>query len=646
LIETLEPAVGTGVEKDYAEFFEAIQTLYGDASRPRRPIELTRLTLLAGCAISHTAVLQLVYTFLGGYLCKDWRSSTGDRLCSRPYEFLPSGLKCYLHGDVQQVAVTAWVAVTTWVAHLFPDSTLVTRCRNLMPMGLLSWWAEFAVKGLMLTGDWNEPRPGYTTHQEGAIQKAGVPRTDSTHELLRLCPTWPAITSGGCREFHTAGVFLRTHYSLLRRAAAEVWPDYDTVAVAHMFTLGVDSAVLPSPSMGPVTPTSPWLPQVYDHPFFRLPPDQVTRDAMFAAAEAIGLPKRPVMLLYHKMDVARAIIALELWEREPQRIHNLLGKQRGGLLVRDCREYLWSIGRLREREETWQDPFHLGELAAAKKARMVAHIQRQWDTQEIAACQRVDKQIMLEQKMQQITDTTITPGPALASVLFTLGADLETSALTLTGRGRSARRRRKKQYAALEAAGLRTPRPQPSSSKVGGVLAELRPDLTVRTEPVGIPPPPAATSPYMPETEAISDEESPAMELDKGELSDEPEIIEERIVGFVSKARELPDIEPGPSILVPPTATPRADPTRRVRFRDDQPPALRHTIGTARGRPRRPTHTSSAPKRPASPPHVSQNKPPDTDEGDVLIMEVSPADRRIFDDSESAPADPPSKRRK
>ncbi len=74
LIGTLEPAVGTGVEKDYAEFFEAIQTLHGDASRPRHPIELTRLTLLAGCAISHTAVLQLVYTFLGGYLCK-----AGDR---------------------------------------------------------------------------------------------------------------------------------------------------------------------------------------------------------------------------------------------------------------------------------------------------------------------------------------------------------------------------------------------------------------------------------------------------------------------------------------------------------------------------------------------------------------------------------------
>jgi hypothetical protein len=136
------------------------------------------------------------------------------------------------------------------------------------------------------------------------------------------------------------------------------------------------------------------------------------------------------------------------------------------------------------------------------------------------------------------------------------------------------------------------------------------------------------------------------MEMDKEESSDEPEIIEERIVGFVPKARELPDILPGPSILVPPTATPRADPTRRVRFRDDPLPTLRHTIGTARGRPRRLTHTSPAPKRPASPPRISLNKLPDTDEGDVLIMEVSPADRRIFDDSESAPADPPSKRRK
>jgi hypothetical protein len=72
---------------------------------------------------------------------------------------------------------------------------------------------------------------------------------------------------------------------------------------------------------------------------------------------------------------------------------------------------------------------------------------------------------------------------------------------------------------------------------------------------------------------------------------------------------------------------------------------LRHTIGTARGRPHRPTHTQPAPKRPASPAYIGHNDPPDTDESDVLIMEVSPAERRVFDDSESAPADPPSKRR-
>jgi hypothetical protein len=80
-------------------------------TKPVEPIELPRITMLAGCTISHVAVLQLVYTFLGGYLCKDWRASTGDRMWARPYASLPVGLQCYLHGDIQQVAITAWVAI-------------------------------------------------------------------------------------------------------------------------------------------------------------------------------------------------------------------------------------------------------------------------------------------------------------------------------------------------------------------------------------------------------------------------------------------------------------------------------------------------------------------------------------------------------
>ena len=120
--------------------------------------------MLAGCAISHTSLSQLVYTFLGGYLCKHWQASTGDRMWARPCTYLPLGLRAYLHGDIQQVAITAWVAVVVWVAHLFPDTTVVTRAANLRPHGLLEWWTEVAVKGLMRVGPWSPARPGYVTH--------------------------------------------------------------------------------------------------------------------------------------------------------------------------------------------------------------------------------------------------------------------------------------------------------------------------------------------------------------------------------------------------------------------------------------------------------------------------------------------------
>ncbi len=190
LIALLEPAVGTGIARDYEEFFGTVSAFWpAHGTKPAAPLELSRITMLAGCTISHVTVLQLVYTFLGGYLCKDWRASTGDRLWARPYNSLLVGLQCYLHGDVQQVAITAWVAVTVWVSHLFPDSTLATRASNLTPADLLNWWTEAAIKGLMRKGEWKDPRPGYVTHREGAIQRAEVPRTEPLYAVLRLCPS-------------------------------------------------------------------------------------------------------------------------------------------------------------------------------------------------------------------------------------------------------------------------------------------------------------------------------------------------------------------------------------------------------------------------------------------------------------------------
>jgi hypothetical protein len=481
LIALLEPAVGTGIAKDYQEFFGMVSALWpSHDTKPAEPIELPRITMLAGCTISHVAVLQLVYTFLGGYLCKDWRASTGDRMWARPYASLPVGLQCYLHGDIQQVAITAWVAIAVWVAHLFPDSTLVTRATNLTPTGLLNWWTEAVIKGLMRKGSWADPRPGYVTHREGAIQRAGVPRTEPLHAVLRLCPSWPAITSGGCREFHHAGAFIRENYDLLRYAGIEtgqnVWPNHNEVGRSHLFTLGVDTMALPLPSTLPSSHTARFIHRPHLH-FFDLQPDRITRQLFFEAAEKIGLPKRQVFLLYHKYDIERAVEALDLWETQPKRITDMLSLGRGGLLVRDCRELLWSAGRLRKRPADWVDPFHLDEQAVTKHQRLVTHLQQQWATQAEAARQQLARGTALQESVARVMATDAIPaGAAIGPFLTTMGTQITESTLSFTGRSRSARRRKRRELTAMEA---RTPNSIGSPARVprldSGWVSRLRP---------------------------------------------------------------------------------------------------------------------------------------------------------------------------
>jgi hypothetical protein len=625
LIALLEPAVGTGIDKDYKEFFGMVSALWpSHGAKPATPIELPRITMLSGCTISHVAVLQLVYTFLGGYLCKDWRASTGDGMWARPYASLPVGLQCYLHGDVQQVAITAWVAVTVWVSHIFPDSTLVTRATNLAPTDILNWWTEAVIKGLMRRGNWSDPRPGYVTHREGAIQRAGVPRTEPLHAVLRLCPSWPAITSGGCREFHHAGLFLHQNYDLLRFAGIETgqnaWPNHDEAGRSHLFTLGIDALALPPPSTLPSSLDARVIHRRYLHPFFDLLPEDVTRQNFFEAAEKINLPKRQVFLLYHKDDLDRAVAALDLWESQPHRITDMLGLGRGSLLVRDCRELLWSTGRLRKRPADWVDPFHLDEQAAAKRQRLVTHLQLQWATQAEAARQQLAREAALQESVARVLATDAIPaGAAIGPFLTTMGTQITDATVSFTGRSRSARRRKRRELTAMEAIGLRVPGPhaQPNRVKAKGSATGQRLGLTAQTEPVAVPQvaakshvtaplftapsaqggaevgsrlgltaqtepakaPPSGKLPisYLPETEDISDDEMPERPATPPRSIP---VIETRSVHF---AHTIPfyqpsSPQPGPSRLSLPTQTVTAARGRyrsRSRSSDRQPGSKR-----------------------------------------------------------------------
>ncbi len=183
-------------------------------------------------------------------MCKDWRASTGDQLWAAPYGSLPCGLKIYLHGDIQQLAIMAWVAVVVWVAHLFPDISIITRVNHMLARQLLAWWVERVLK----TSDsapWKKATPQAIGHRQGAIDRAGVPRDNPEFALIGVCPPWPAITTGGCRELHLPGVLFYNMYSHLRQLEAtlkvRVWPGIDKVQLQHITMLGACPEQLPPP---------------------------------------------------------------------------------------------------------------------------------------------------------------------------------------------------------------------------------------------------------------------------------------------------------------------------------------------------------------------------------------------------------------
>jgi hypothetical protein len=420
---------------------------------------------------------------------------------------------------------------------------------------------------------------------------------------------------------------------------------------------------LPLPSTLPSSLTARFVHRQHLHHFFDLQPNRITRQLFFEAAEKIGLPKRQVFLLYHKYDIKRAVEALDLWESQPSRITDMLGLGRGGLLVRDCRELLWSTGRLRNRPADWVDPFHLDEQAVTKRQRLVTHLQQQWATQAEAARQQLARGAALQESVARVMATDAIPaGAAIGPFLTTMGSQNTESTLSFTGRSRSARgRRKRRELTAMEAIGLRVPGPNAQLNRVagkgsaagqrlgltaqtdpaavpqaaapppptplittpstlqGGAEAGQRPGLTARTDPAGAPPPGTLPVIYMPDTESISDEEMP----DRPTTPPRPiPVLETRSVHF---AHTIPSHQP---------SSPQPGPSRITQ--PYHPPSNRlslptHTVSAARGRYRsRSIERQTGSKRAATPSPqrrvMERPEPIPEEDEEVLILGVTPDD--------------------
>jgi len=114
---------------------------------------------------------------------------------------------------------------------------------------LLAWWVERVIKNTTAAG-WANTTPTTAYNRQGAIDRAGVPRDNPEFDVVRTCPDWPAITTGGCRELHLPGVLFHAIYDSLRRVeagcAVRVWPGLDRLQLCHNLTLRVDPQMLPS----------------------------------------------------------------------------------------------------------------------------------------------------------------------------------------------------------------------------------------------------------------------------------------------------------------------------------------------------------------------------------------------------------------
>ena len=112
----------------------------------------------------------------------------------------------------------------------------------------------------------------------------------------------------------------------------------------------MEPEVLPPATDAPMSAGGPFLPVGLDHPTYQLPPEELSQQALFSAAETGRITKRAALRLYLKVDATRAVQALRLWEAEPNRLRDLMGRDRGALAMRDLREYLWAVGRLPQRD--------------------------------------------------------------------------------------------------------------------------------------------------------------------------------------------------------------------------------------------------------------------------------------------------------
>jgi hypothetical protein len=375
LLQNIKEAVGIGSAEDYTNFFNVVAHLYGDHSFPSgKPIDLARLSVLAGSDHPQTSLLSLVWLWLGGVLAKHWTCSIGDNKWGKPFQELPDGLKLYLLGDVQLVAAVAMAMLLVYSTHLFPEPSVLLRVTGLSASQLVSRWSNQVIK---LLGDqpelWRERDAAAFCHNTrlDLIRGMGIPDLPK-YEVLRLCPVWPTITNGGARYSLLAASFILENYETLRKHDAVTWPGYSQQELHSRCSNAQGSSGLVEATASVVSRHVTVLPSQNSR-WFYLPFTEITYQNMREEARFGQRTLRDTLRAYCEFDHIRALDMMKYWEEDRERVIRLMGCHRYLSGVSDVRDFLRSKNLLPHREKDWVDPLGEQQIDAIKALNLIRH---------------------------------------------------------------------------------------------------------------------------------------------------------------------------------------------------------------------------------------------------------------------------------
>ncbi len=393
VLNAMRPAVGTGIMDDINDFVQAVERIYVvslDRGKIPKGISLSHVAMLAGVSHRQSSLLTMVHLVLGGVLAKGWKCSTGDSRWGEPFGKLHPALKAYLHGDIQQVSITASVLVVIWVAHLFPSAKLIKSELGIDPRDFVNIWIKTAVQrdlARLATGR-DHTVPGTAKNRKDLIRSLGA-SPESQDALLTLSPEWPAITSGGPRSSESTIAFSKKTLNLFRSLHGDSLPERPSIVeisqplglspvpVETMARLSpaqqmevddapepqgqgqpndvgrrgarpapetsaraqaVDSAP-PNQDMVGTIQRPPALRNSLD-PIFDLRPESLTLAVLKGSCNALKVPKRPILAEYIARDIDRAVVLLDLLEADRIASVKALSYKYANKVVKNLRLFL------------------------------------------------------------------------------------------------------------------------------------------------------------------------------------------------------------------------------------------------------------------------------------------------------------------